>query len=209
MIEDGMLVGLGSGSTSARFIIHLADRTREHGLDIRAVPTSPAVEELARSLDIPIEPYDALDDLPPLDIAVDGADQVAPDGWLVKGGGGAHRREKRVAAAARRFVVIIDATKLVERIGPPIPIELDAERAAEALGVLADDGVATIREGWPPSPDGGLIADYAGPVADPERTAALLDSIPGLLAHGLFGPSSAREVIVGRDDGSAGPLVRS
>jgi ribose 5-phosphate isomerase A len=201
LVEDGMLVGLGSGSTSARFIIHLAERR----LDIRGVPTSPAVEDLARSLGIAVEPYDTLPRLGALDMAVDGADQVAPDGWIVKGGGGAHRRERVVAEAARRFIVIVDSTKVVDAIGPPIPLELDAGAVESVMDALAALGAATIREGWPPSPDGGVIADYTGPVEDPASIAQQLESIPGVLAHGLFGPRPGREVIVGRDDGSEPP----
>src|SRR5262245_33043168 len=112
-----MTVGLGTGSTVAHLLPALAARD----LDIRCVATSPRTEQEARTHGIRIEPFDALD---ALDIAIDGADQIAPDGWLVKGGGGAHTREKVVAAAAARYVVIADAGKLVAALRPPVPVEL-------------------------------------------------------------------------------------
>src|SRR3954453_7794549 len=118
LVEDGMAVGLGTGSTVA----HLLPAIPAPGVsDIRCVATSVATEEQARELGIPVEPFDSLERL---DIAIDGADQVAPDHWLVKGGGGAHTREKIVAASAERFVVIGDPSKEVDRIAAPIPLEL-------------------------------------------------------------------------------------
>ena len=109
LVEDGMAVGLGTGTTVAHLLPALAARE----LRIRCVTTSLETERAARELGLPVEPFDRLDRL---DLAIDGADQVAPDGWLVKGGGGAHTREKIAAAAADRFVVIVDSTKPVDRI---------------------------------------------------------------------------------------------
>ena len=117
LVEDGMSVGLGTGSTVAHLLPALAAR----GLALRCVATSPATEQAARELGIEVEDFTRLDRL---DMAIDGADQIAPSGWLVKGGGGAHAREKIVAAAAERFVVIADSSKPVERIHAPIPLEL-------------------------------------------------------------------------------------
>src|SRR5206468_5558967 len=114
LIEDGMRVGLGTGSTVAHLLPAIAARSLS---DLRCVATSVATEEHARELGIPVEPFDQLDDL---DMAIDGADQVAPDHWLVKGGGGAHTREKIVAATAERFIVIADSSKTVDRITAPI-----------------------------------------------------------------------------------------
>ena len=121
LVEDGMSVGLGTGSTVAHLLPALAARR----LTLRCVATSPATEQAARELGIEVEDFTRLDRL---DIAIDGADQVAPSGWLVKGGGGAHNREKIAAAAAERFVVIADSSKPVERIQAPIPLELCAVR---------------------------------------------------------------------------------
>src|SRR3954466_11105321 len=113
-----MAVGLGTGSTVAHLLPALARR----GLsDIRCVATSPATEEAARELGIAVEEFDTM---ARLDIAIDGADQIAPDGWVIKGGGGAHLREKIVGAAAHRLVVIAAPEKPVEVLPPPVPLEL-------------------------------------------------------------------------------------
>ena len=189
LVEDGMAVGLGTGSTVVELLPALAERR----LDIRTVATSPATESAARDLGIPVEGFGAL---ARLDIAIDGADQVAPDGWLVKGGGGAHTREKVVAATAERFVVIVDSGKLVERIGPPIPLELFEYGLASTLRRL---GETELRDA-PPSPDGGLIADYRGKVGDPTELAARLAATPGVVDHGLFPPDLVSEVLVGRSE---------
>ena len=136
-----------------------------------------------------MEPFETLS---ALDIAIDGADQVAPGPWLVKGGGRAHTREKIVAAAAERFVVIAHAAKRVERIRPPVPLELLAFGVDATLRRLAH---AQPRAG-PPSPDGGVIADWTGPVDDPAVLAARLDAEPGVVGHGLFGPELVTDVVV-------------
>ncbi len=185
-----MLVGLGTGSTVAFLLPALAAR----GLEIRCVATSVATEARARELGIAVEPFDSVDRL---EIAIDGADQVAPDGWLVKGGGGAHTREKIVAAAADRFVVIADSSKPVESIAPPIPLELLRFGLPATLASLGD---AAPREGAAPSPDGGLIADYRGEVGDPARLAARLSATPGVVDHGLFSPAMVAEVLIGRGE---------
>jgi ribose 5-phosphate isomerase A len=132
-----------------------------------------------------------------LDIAIDGTDQVTPDGWLVKGGGGAHLREKVVAAAAERFVVIADSSKPVEALVPPVPLELFAFGLRSTLARLGPE--VELRD-VPPSPDGGAIADYRGEIGDPAGLAARLEADPGVAAHGLFGPELVSEVLVGRGD---------
>jgi ribose 5-phosphate isomerase A len=188
LVEDGMLVGLGTGSTVAHFLPALARR----GLRLRCVATSLKTESAARELGLPVEPFDELDRL---DLAVDGADQIAPDRRLVKGGGAAHTREKIVAAAADRFVVIASSDKLVDAIGPPIPLEL---LSYGVRAILARVAPAELRD-VPPSPDGGLIADYLGSVGDPAALAARLASTPGVVEHGLFPPELVADVLVGRD----------
>lgn len=190
LVRDGMTVGLGTGSTVRHFVIALADR----GLrGIRCVATSPATEEQARGLGLPVEEFDRLERL---DIAVDGADQIAPDGWIVKGGGGAHTREKIVAAAANRFVVIADASKVVDALSAPIPLEILRYGATATLAALHP---ASPRDA-PPSPDGGLIADFLGSVDDPAALAARLSATPGVTDHGLFPPSLTGDVIIARGD---------
>ncbi len=192
LVEDGMTVGLGTGSTVAHLLPALAAR----GLEIRCVATSPATAELARGLGLAVEEFDALERL---DIAVDGADQVTPDRWLVKGGGGAHLREKVVAAAAGSFLVIADSSKPVERLRPPVPLELLAFGAASTIARLAAIGEAVLRDA-PPSPDGGLIADLHCDPGDPARLAADLDADPGVAAHGLFPPALVSRVLIGGED---------
>jgi ribose 5-phosphate isomerase A len=194
LVEDGMTVGLGTGSTVAYLLGPLAARE----LDIHCVATSPATERVAVDLGLRVEHFDRLDRL---DIAIDGADQVSPEGWLVKGGGGAHLRERIVAGAAERFVVIVDSGKPVERLTPPVPLELSSFGVAATLRAL---GEAELRDA-PPSPDGGVIADYLGPVGDPEALAGWLWSTPGVMDHGLFPPRMVGEVLVGRGD-RADPL---
>jgi ribose 5-phosphate isomerase A len=190
LVEDGMTVGLGTGSTVA----HLLPAVAARGIRLRCVATSPPTEEAAHRLGLDVVPFRDLDRL---DLAIDGADQVAPDGWLVKGGGGAHTREKVVAAAADRFVVIVSSDKMVERISAPIPLELLAFGLAATLRALRDVRLRDV----PPSPDSGVIADYLGPVDDPAALAARLSATPGVVDHGLFPPALVSEVLVGRGDG--------
>ena len=138
-----------------------------------------------------MESFDRLDRL---DIAIDGADQIDPAGWLVKGGGGAHTREKIVAGAAERFVVIASSDKLVEALSPPVPLELLAYGVAATLRRLEH---AVLRDA-PPSPDGGLIADYHGEIGDAAALAARLAATPGVVDHGLFPPELVSEILIAR-----------
>jgi ribose 5-phosphate isomerase A len=188
-VEDGMRVGLGTGSTVAHLLPALAER----GLELTCVATSPRTEAAARELGLRVEPFERIERL---DLAIDGADQVAADGWLVKGGGGAHTREKIVAAAADRFLVIADSSKPVERVGAPIPLELHAFGLAATLREL---GAVELRDAEP-TPDGGVLADYRGEVANPVALAMRLALVPGVVEHGLFPPSLVAEVLIGRGD---------
>jgi ribose 5-phosphate isomerase A len=189
LVEDGMTVGLGTGSTVAFLLAAIAAR----GLNgIRCVATSVATEQQARELGIPVEEFSKLERL---DIAIDGTDQVTPDGWLIKGGGGAHLREKIVAAAAERFVVIADSSKPVDSLSAPLPLELFAFGIASTLERL---GSAVVLRDVPRSPDDGLIADYSGAkLGDPAELAARLEADPGVAAHGLFPPDMVSAVLVG------------
>jgi ribose 5-phosphate isomerase A len=196
LIEPGMRVGLGTGRTVARLLPALAGR----GLvGLRCVATSPETEVVATGLGLTVEPFDALDRL---DIAIDGADQVAADWWTVKGGHGAHLREKIVAAAAERFVLIVSEDKLVDAVHAPVPLELDAFGLPTTLRAV---GAVTLRAGAAVTPEGGVLADYTGDIADPAALAAWLDAIPGVTGHGLFGPGMIHDVFVG---GRSAPLER-
>ena len=189
LVESGMTVGLGTGSTVAHLLPALARR----GLtDLRCVATSVATEDQARSLGIPVEDFDRLGRL---DIAIDGTDEFTPDGWLIKGGGGAHLREKIVAAAADRFVVIADSSKPVEKFTWPVPLELFAFGLASTLARLGED--VALRPDTPLSPDGGLIADYRGPGReDPASLMECLEGDPGVAAQGLFPPGLVADLFV-------------
>jgi ribose 5-phosphate isomerase A len=192
LVEDGMAVGLGTGSTAGHFVSALAARE----LQVRCVATSPATEEAAVALGLHVEPFAGPGALTRFDLAVDGADQIAPDGWIVKGGGGAHTREKVVAAAADRFVVVASADKLVERLRAPVPLELLEFGHPATLELLAH---AELRDA-PRTPDGGVLADWLGAVDDPAQLAAWLAGTPGVVEHGLFPPELVSLILIGRGD---------
>ena len=188
LVEDGSRVGLGTGSTVAPLLPALARR----GLTLRCVATSVATEVAARALGLAVEPFEQLDRL---DIAIDGADQIDPGNWVIKGGGGAHTREKVVAGAADRFVVIASGDKVVDALGPPVPLELLAFGIPATLRAL---GQARLRH-VPLSPDGGAIADYLGDFDDPAALAARLSATPGVIDHGLFPSALVTDVLIARE----------
>ncbi|MGO9854469.1 MAG: ribose 5-phosphate isomerase A [Acidimicrobiales bacterium] len=190
LVEDGMRLGLGTGTTVAQLVPALARRR----LAISCVATSPATAELAVAHGLEVRPFTDIDRL---DLAIDGADQVDPAGWLVKGGGGAHTRERIVAAAADRFVVIVSSDKPVERLHPPVPLELLAFGLAATLHALP----SARRRHAAPTPDAGILADYHGDFVDPAELSELLDAVPGVVSHGLFPPSMVTSVLVGRGTG--------
>jgi ribose 5-phosphate isomerase A len=169
------------------------------------VATSPATELSARALGMTIR---TLDELGELDMAIDGADQIDPMGWMVKGGGAAHTREKIVAAAANSFVVIASANKAVDALSAPVPLEVMRFGMQSTLAALAParlrpqavDGVAS-PSGWQESPDGGLIADYLGPVGDPRELSRRLSATPGLVEHGLFAPEMVSVILIATESG--------
>lgn len=202
LVEDGMRVGLGTGTTVSFLLPAIARR----GLRIRCVSTSPRTEQAARDLGIEV---DSFDDVPALDIAIDGSDQVAPDFWLIKGGGAAHTREKLVAAAAAQFIVIVDSSKLVSTLSAPVPLELVPFGVTSTVHRIQQvDGVSVTLRDVPRSPDGGIIADYHGPAFDPAELADRLSTTPGIVEHGLFPPEMVTTVIVG-EAGTARTLVRT
>jgi ribose 5-phosphate isomerase A len=190
LVEDGMVVGLGTGSTVAYLLPALGKRR----LDISCVATSPATESRAREEGLRVGPFVQIDRL---DMAIDGADQVDPAGWLIKGGGGAHTREKIVAAAADRFIVIVSSNKLVPRLSPPVPLEIMGFGLDSVLRSLPGVDLRPA----PHTPDGGVLADYHGVLDDPARSAERFEATPGVVEHGLFPPSMVSLVVVGRGDG--------
>ena len=205
-----MRLGLGTGSTTAFAIESLGARVRG-GLDVAGVPTSFAAERLARQHGVPTLALDDLDHARahPLDLALDGADEVSPAGDVVKGRGAAHVREKVVAALAERFVVLIDPSKLVDRLGSrmPVPVEVlpfafpAVEAALRSLGAEPDLRMGERKDG-PVVTDQGLWvidARFNG-IDDPGALGAVIDGIPGVLGHGLF-VGLAAEAIVGEAGG--------
>ncbi len=195
-VRDGMAVGLGTGSTVRWTIIDLGERQ----LDIVCVATSHQTEELATSLGLRLV---APDDVDRLDIAIDGADEVDLHGNLTKGGGGALTREKVVAELADRFVVVVDETKLVDKLGPfGTPIEvlpfapLTVARRLHALGA----GEVTARDRA--SDNGNVLLDARfGVIEHPAALARKLAAIPGLVEHGLFLAATVERIVVAGRDG--------
>ena len=189
-VQDGMRVGLGTGTTTRHFIEVLAEALKAGRLkDVRGVATSKATARLAEALGIPLEPLGA----DGVDLAVDGADEVAPDLSLIKGGGGALLGEKIVEHAARRFVVIADYTKRVPVLGTRfrLPVELvpfGAERTLAEVRALGGEPALREEAGAPYVTDHGhWIADVDfGPIGDPAGLDALLKTIPGVVETGLF-----------------------
>jgi ribose 5-phosphate isomerase A len=193
-VEDGMRLGLGTGSTAAEFVRLLGRRVAE-GLAVTGVATSLATERLARESGIPLT---TLDETPELDLDVDGADEIGPDLGLIKGGGGALLREKIVANASARMIVVADASKKVAELGAfPLPIEVVAfgltataiaiEQAAVELGLSGAIDLRR-RDGEPFVTDSGnrILDASFGRIPDPEELALRLASIPGVVEHGLF-----------------------
>ncbi len=204
-IQNGQRIGLGTGSTVDYFLEALSRRLSSGELsDIVGVPTSLKTETLARSLNIPLTTLEAE---PALDLTIDGADEVDPRLNLIKGLGGALLREKIVAVASRRFIVIIDAGKLVPRLGHRVPLPVEVlpfgwKATAEKIKEIGGNPVLRMENGSVKTTDqGNHILDCTfGPIDDPENLAQQLDSIPGVLGHGLF-LNIADEVIVGTPKG--------
>ena len=217
-VTDGDVVGLGTGSTAAHAIRRLGDRV-DAGLDVRGVPTSFASRELAAEEGIPLLdlPEAVGPDGPGIDVAVDGADQVATGGEggdvpvsggaLIKGGGAAHAREKLVDATADRFLVVADPSKESPRLERSVPVEvLPAGRTAVAAAVREAGGEPTLRraerkDGPVVTDNGNLVLDCAfGEIADPGALATTLATTPGVVEHGLF-VGLADEIHVGTESG--------
>ena len=204
-VEDGMRLGIGTGSTAEAFIELLAEKVAA-GLSIRGVATSTRTEELCAQSGVPVTD---LDNLPELDLTIDGADEVAPDLGLIKGGGGALLREKIVAAASKRMIVIADESKIVDALGAfGLPIEVNRfglEATKHAIEVVYKeaglDGVLALREkdGKAFVTDGGhLIVDASfGLIRDAKALSDALLEVPGVVQHGLFLGMAERAIIAG------------
>lgn len=203
-VRDGMVLGLGTGSTATLAVREVGRRVAEEHLKIVAAATSTATGALAVALGIPLRPMGEFADL---DLVIDGADEIDPKFRAIKGGGGAHFREKVVAACSRRTIIVVDGSKPVSALGKfALPIEVHPFALASTQKNLQKFGVpVTLRlkaDGSPFLTDQqAFVLDAKfGEISDPERLAVQLDAIPGILAHGLF-IGLIHEVVVGLDDG--------
>lgn len=206
-VEPGMKLGLGTGSTAAKFVDLIGDRVRD-GLKIVCVPTSEVTRAQAAARNIPLA---TLDEVPQLDLTVDGADELNDQLQLIKGGGGALLREKIVAAASDRMVVIADTSKLVKTLGAfPLPIEIDTfgvratrrriEAAANSVGCSGTIGIRGTADD-PVVTDGGnhILDCWFGAIEDAAALSDALSPLPGVMEHGLFIGYASAAVVAGPD----------
>jgi ribose 5-phosphate isomerase A len=202
-VQDGMVVGLGTGTTATMFIRELSARVQQ-GLKIRCVASSDASHELGLSLGMDVR---TLDELPELDVYIDGADEVGPELALIKGGGGALLREKIVASAAKEFIVVVDSTKMVELLGRfPLPVEVVkmalpvVEPKLNALGLKSKLRKAKNGDGPYLTDENNYILDCAcGAIDEPEVLAAEIRGIVGVVEHGLFLGMATLALVAGED----------
>jgi ribose 5-phosphate isomerase A len=205
-VEDGMRLGIGTGSTAEEFVRLLAERVAG-GIKVQGVPTSERTARLCVELGVPLK---SLDELPELDLTIDGADEIDQRLTLIKGGGGALLREKIVAAASQRMIVIADATKVVDTLGRyPLPIEINPfgqvstrvaiEKLAARLGLTGELTLRARGEDDVFMTDGGhLILDASfGRIPDADALASQLNAIPGVVEHGLFINLATLAIIAG------------
>lgn len=204
LVEDGMCLGLGSGSTFLLVVEELARRIRDEGLKISGVPTSSGTEKAALTAGISIV---SLEDVGELDLAIDGADEIDPQKNMIKGGGAALVREKIVAAAAREMVVVVDENKLVDTLGKAfaLPIEVMAFGVRQAEAAIAKTGCEPVlrrKDGEPLITDNGnyiIDCNYGG-IDDPAALHDRLNALPGVLDNGLFVGMAGR-ILVGHQNG--------
>ncbi|MCM2475746.1 ribose-5-phosphate isomerase RpiA [Rhizobium sp. CG5] len=204
-VEDGMRLGIGTGSTAEEFVRLLAERVAG-GLKVEGVPTSERTARLCVELGVPLK---SLDELPELDLTIDGADEVDGRLRLIKGGGGALLREKIVAAASQRMIVIADESKVVDMLGSfPLPIEINpygqvstrlaVEKVAATLGLSGELRLRSSGDGVFTTDGGHHILDASfGRIPDAEALAEALNSIPGVVEHGLFINLATLAIIAG------------
>ena len=190
LVESGMVIGLGTGSTVAWTIKRLGERTREEGLEFLGVPTSFQAESLAIECGIRLS---TLSQHPVLDLAIDGADQVDERLYVIKGGGAAHTREKVVACSARQFVIVADESKYAKHLSHPVPVEVlpfalrPVERQLQELGGKPVLRLGKMKDGPVITDNGNFVLDVDfGRNEEPVELGARMSRIPGLVEHGIF-----------------------
>ncbi|MEZ5954103.1 MAG: ribose-5-phosphate isomerase RpiA [Hyphomonas sp.] len=210
-VEDGMTIGLGTGSTAKFFVDLLAEEIAD-GLVVRCIETSEQTRRQAESLGVPLIPFEQVDRI---HLTVDGADEVDQAGNLIKGGGAALLREKIIANASDHMVVIADPSKQVERLGQfPLPVEVTpfgyTITARKVYDVLVASGIERPRVELRTQPDGKLVVTdgsnyildcHCQRIPDAEALAARLSNVPGVVEHGLF-IGIARTIIIGNENGA-------
>jgi ribose 5-phosphate isomerase A len=204
-VEDGMRLGIGTGSTAEEFVRLLAEKVSD-GLKVQGVPTSERTARLCVELGVPLK---SLDELPELDLTIDGADEIDPELRLIKGAGGALLREKIVASASARMIVIADETKVVKTLGAfALPIEVNPfglavtriaiERQASRLGLSGTMALRQMGNSAYKTDGGHFIVDASfGRIPDADALASALNSIPGVVEHGLFINMASCAIIAG------------
>jgi ribose 5-phosphate isomerase A len=190
LVKSGMVVGLGTGSTVAWTIKRLGERVKEEGLDFYGVPTSFQAEDLAIASGIRLT---TLNQHSQLDLAIDGADQVDANLFVIKGGGAAHTREKVVSCSARHFVIVADESKFVEKLSWAVPVEVLSFAAKLVERRLMDLGgkpvlrLGKMKDGPVITDNGNFVMDVDfGEIEDPKALAARISLIPGVVEHGIF-----------------------
>jgi len=190
LVKNGMVVGLGTGSTVAWTIKRLGARVKDEGLDFWGVPTSFQAEDLAIACGIKLT---TLNQHPDLDLAIDGADQVDADLFVIKGGGAAHTREKVVSCSARKFVIVADESKFVQKLSMPVPVDVLpfavrlVERRMKELGGVPMLRLGKMKDGPVITDNGNFVMDVDfGVIDDPVALAARMNGIPGVVEHGIF-----------------------
>lgn len=204
LVRDGMVIGLGTGSTAEFAIRRIGERMRSESLEVLGVPTSIQAEISAIKYGIPLS---SLSEHPSLDLCIDGADQVDSDLNLIKGYGGAHTREKIIAHHSKKLVIVVDELKLVDSLSKPVPLEVlpyarkPVENNISDLGGIPRLRIAERKDGPVITDDGNILIDAdLGLIKDPEKLAKQLSEILGVIGHGIFTKSLVSMVYIGKKD---------
>ncbi len=196
-IEDGMILGLGTGSTAEHVLQGLSELIAKSKIKIVGIPTSQRTENLAKKLKIPLS---SLDEYQEIDLCIDGADQIDSNFNMIKGGGGAHTREKIIATASKRYVVVVDYTKIVKNLNREVPIEvLKFARGFVEKKLLKMKGTSILRKNFT-TDNGNIILDTKFSSINPGDLEPKINSIPGVLENGIFSMRKPEQVIIGYSD---------